>query len=309
MFKVSLAISIAFLGSAQATSPKVIYGIDNRQDVKDVENEKLLKASVAVAGMVAKYSYSSKRVSGVQTISFTDVTLLSDSWGADVCRDERFADQPTVANCTGFFIGEDKLVTAGHCLLDGDGVIENKTNDNCKNNDWVFNYQINKGESKVKLKDISASHVYSCKKVIFAKVTGKSDFAIIQLDRKVKDISPLKLRKEGKVKVGDKLAVIGHPSGLPKKVAAGAEVLKTQRKEYFVTSLDTFGGNSGSPVFNTESMEVEGILVRGKQDYIYSSRSCQRVNICSSDGKRCLEDDGSLEGEEVSRISELKTFL
>jgi V8-like Glu-specific endopeptidase len=309
MIKFSIAISIAVLSTAQAAVPKVIYGIDNRLDIKDVKNQKLVKVAKSVAGMVSKYSYSTKKISGINMISFTDVALLSDSWGGDVCRDEKFANQPTVAACTGFFIGEDKLVTAGHCLLDGDGEVKNGTNENCKGNDWIFDYQINKGESKVKLKQINAKSVYNCKKIIIAKVGGDDDFAIIQLDRKVEGIKALVLRSEGKIEVGANLAVIGHPSGLPKKVADGAKVLHSDKKEFFSTSLDTFGGNSGSPVFNLDTMEVEGILVRGKTDYVYATGSCQRVNICSSDGLSCLENDEALLGEEVSRITEINAYL
>ena len=309
MIKFTMAISIAVMSTVQASAPKVIYGIDNRLDIKDVSNQELFKAAKSVAGMVSKYSYSAKKIAGINTISFTDVALLSDSWGGDVCRDEKFANQPTVAACSGFFIGEDKLVTAGHCLLDGDGEIKDGMNENCKGNDWIFDYQINKGESKAKMKLIDAKSVYSCKKIIIAKLGRDDDFAIIQLDRKVEGIEALSLRSEGKIEVGTDLAVIGHPSGLPKKVADGAKVLKTVKKEYFVTSLDTFGGNSGSPVFNMDTMEVEGILVRGKTDYVYTNQSCQRVNICSSDGLSCLENDEAPEGEEVSVITEINSYL
>ena len=36
----------------------------------------------------------------------------------------------------------------------------------------------------------------------------------------------------------------------------------------FMTNLDTFGGNSGSPVYNAKTHKVEGILVRGERDYV-----------------------------------------
>ena len=44
------------------------------------------------------------------------------------------------------------------------------------------------------------------------------------------------------------LVVIGHPSGLPTKIADGAWVRNNESEYYFVTNLDTFGGNSGSAV-------------------------------------------------------------
>jgi hypothetical protein len=56
--------------------------------------------------------------------------------------------------------------------------------------------------------------------------------------------------------------VIGHPAGLPVKVASG-KVTRNSDLEVFETSYDALGGNSGSPVFNSVTHEVEGIHVRG----------------------------------------------
>mgnify|MGYP000991441954 CR=1 FL=1 len=51
-----------------------------------------------------------------------------------VCTSERFYAQPTSANCSGFLVGKNKLVTAGHCV---------KTKKDCKENYWVFGYKMN----------------------------------------------------------------------------------------------------------------------------------------------------------------------
>ena len=54
-----------------------------------------------------------------------------------------------------------------------------------------------------------------------------------------------------------------------RKVAGGAKVRSNNNGVYFVANLDTYGGNSGSAVFNLQTREVEGILVRGENDYVY----------------------------------------
>jgi V8-like Glu-specific endopeptidase len=126
---------------------------------------------------------------------------------------------------------------------------------------------------------------------------SKDDYAFIELDRKVNDRQPLKVRKTGKISKGASLVVIGHPTGLPTKIADGANV-RTLQGKFFVANLDTFGGNSGSAVFNAETEEVEGILVRGETDYVYnSSLGCQVPNVCSNDACR---------GEDVTYITNVE---
>jgi hypothetical protein len=126
---------------------------------------------------------------------------------------------------------------------------------------------------------------------------SKDDYAFIELDRKVTDLEPLKVRTSGKISKGDSVVVIGHPTGLPTKIADGAKVRSIQGK-FFSANLDTFGGNSGSAVFNAVTHEVEGILVRGETDYVYNSTlGCQVVNVCSNDSCR---------GEDVTFIKNVE---
>jgi hypothetical protein len=67
-----------------------------------------------------------------------------------------------------------------------------------------------------------------------------------------------------------------------------------------VANLDTYGGNSGSPVFNHRTGEVEGILVRGENDYVYDpGQGCQVSNRCASDVCR---------GEDVTYITNVPTL-
>jgi hypothetical protein len=61
-----------------------------------------------------------------------------------------------------------------------------------------------------------------------------------------------------------------------------------------VANLDTYGGNSGSPVFNATNHQVEGILVRGENDFV-TNGSCYVSLVCPTTGCR---------GEDVTRCSE-----
>ncbi|MEZ4814278.1 MAG: serine protease [Bdellovibrionota bacterium] len=262
-----------FSGSEGSQDWKVIYGADERVDAELHSNVNLKNLSHSVAGRLSK---------SVATSSDTGVVLptetLQESMG--VCQTERFSTQKTAVECTGFLVGADLLVTAGHCM---------KSQSDCEQNLWIFGFV--DGVSEVKNAD-----VYSCKEIVSQELSSVNDFAVVRLDRTVEGREPLTLRKEGAVSEDTTLAVIGHPSGLPLKIDDGGKVRQTlDSNHYFVAELDTYGGNSGSPVFNLETLEVEGILVRGERDYVWdSAESCAVSNVC---------DSGSCRGEDVQRIT------
>jgi hypothetical protein len=117
----------------------------------------------------------------------------------------------------------------------------------------------------------------------------------VRLDRPVISREPVVLGT-GKVAPGTKVYMIGHPSGLPKKITPNGVVLENGGSTYFSTTLDAFHGNSGAMVVGAESHAVEGILVRGESDYAHGPR-CARVVRCPPGGAilRCS-------GEHVARI-------
>ena len=95
--------------------------------------------------------------------------------------------------------------------------------------------------------------------------------------------------------MGEKLYLGGYPSGLPLKMAGGARVRNNRGENYFLANLDSFEGNSGGPVFNSKGDFVEGILVGGEEDYVWSDRrECFKPKRCFNLG---------CNGEEVTRIT------
>ena len=97
------------------------------------------------------------------------------------------------------------------------------------------------------------------------------------------------------VQVGEPLVLIGQPWGLPTKVSHNAEVLKNDGLTWFMANLDSFEGNSGGPVFNSKGDFVEGILVGGEEDYVWSDRrECFKAKRCFNLG---------CDGEEITRIT------
>lgn len=263
---------------ATMISAKVIYGADDRVDLVDVINPKYKELASSTAAMV-----SNNRLSELnnEQVVLAGKTLVETG----VCSTERFALQPTAARCSGFLVGEDILVTAGHCI---------QSQFDCDQNSWVFDYKVDfPSQSEVV---VDKSNIYQCESIISSNLDSvtQSDYAVVKLSKKVLDRGPLKFRRSGMVSISDRLVVIGHPSGLPTKVAAGAKV-RSVNDIFMVTNLDTYGGNSGSAVFNELTKEVEGILVRGDTDYVWDpEQQCRVSNVLSDRGGR---------GEDVTLIT------
>ena len=261
--------------TVEKSLPKVIYGDDDRVDVPDSPSEMLKKLAASTAAMI--------KADDIAADGSLPTETLGESF--NLCPGERFAEQINPAVCSGFLVRSDVLVTAGHCI---------RTEADCENYKWAFGFY--NGVTK-----LEESQVYSCKSILKTVVNSKTsgngaDFAVIQLDRKVEGRKPLAFRQSGQVAKGAGLVVIGHPSGLPTKIAGGANV-RSLESGYLVANLDTFGGNSGSAVFNATTGEVEGILVRGELDYVsdvVDGNVCKRVNKCANDG---------CDGEDVTKIT------
>ena len=264
------------LTSLALAQEKVIYGEDHRRDVFEERDPVLRELARSTA---AKLPNLLIRLVGreyfLRTVSLVD---------RGMCADERFAHQTTVAYCSGFLIAPDLLLTAGHCV---------KNKQDCDGSKWAFDYRVADGtQSKLTLPKTS---VYSCKRIVAQKFENApgADYALIQLDRRVRDRAPLRVNSGDLPALGEAVFTIGHPAGLPTKIADGAQV-RAHLSQGFTANLDTFAGNSGSPVFNARTLEVEGILIRGEVDWVPDeARGCQRAHQCSDDG---------CEGESVYRF-------
>lgn len=284
ILKRSLSLTLSVLSTAAASQDKVVYGVDNRLEVYEAPQSLQVVAS-STAAMIPNAALKSSVVDGV-TVYQTHQGVLQDG---GICEDDRFAKQPNPGMCSGFLVGPDLLVTAGHCV---------NRSTSCESNAWVFDFKVEAGSDRAGTK-VLAKDVYKCKQIINVVLNNfsKADYALIQLERVASDRTPLKFRSEEKVSDGQGIVVIGHPMGLPTKVADGANVRDNDHPEYFTANLDTFGGNSGSAVFNMNDLTVEGILVRGETDYVYNDdKGCQEVYKC---------DDDKCRGEDVSRITSI----
>ena len=301
-----LILTTLALASNAFAGIEVIYGKDNRQDIYQVSDAMHKKLARSNAGMipVAAFAKSSKQ-------GFFDLKNIPTLERAEnICPGENFAQQPIAAMCSGFLVGPDTLITAGHCFKSF-----STPEQVCKDFAWVFGFE--KGSaSQDPTKDISINNVYLCKKVVSAQLSATADFSVIKLDRPVVGREPLKYRTSGKIADSASLVVIGHPTGLPTKVSPGGKVTRNVDPTRFSTTLDTFHGNSGSAVFDAKTGIIEGILIQGKNDYTPSkagdAKSCQVANKCDDNGNNCSAgpEVGPVQwGEVVLRIDQVTKVI
>lgn len=255
--------------------PKVIYGQDNRYEAADYPESQFREYSQSVAGMVQHFRLYQNDQGNYEfpLIRLKDSTLI--------CEDESFVEQYTLPRCSGLLVGPDLILTAGHCVIDAI---------DCRNNRWVFGFIEG-------VTELAEDSVYACSEILEREFIEDrfqvKDYSLIRLDRKVEGRQPLKVRTRGRVRLNTPVLVMGHPSGLPLKIADGAKVRRMNRDEvdqpistllkkrdYFNADLDAFGGNSGSPVFNHRTGVVEGILIQGADDYVMDEEdNCLRPNV------------------------------
>lgn len=260
----------------------VIYGEDNRKDYYNSSEDLRALADSTVA--LVKAVDINEISDGVFSL---DVNSYSKNF--NLCKSEAFYDQVTGAFCSGSLIAPDVILTAGHCI---------KSAYSCEGTKFVFGFNL-KQESVITTQ-FPQSDVYSCREVIHTQVdhSNGSDFALIRLDRKVEGRTPLFVEHDVPSVKGDDILVIGHPMGLPTKIADGAKV-RSDKGAYFNANLDTYGGNSGSAVFNTHTKNIVGVLVRGENDMVYKD-GCNISNQCP---------DGGCRGEDVTHIGQIFEYI
>jgi V8-like Glu-specific endopeptidase len=204
-----------------------------------------------------------------------------------LCASERFVAQPAAAFCSGALIGPDLVVTAGHCLPHPQ---------DCTRTAFVFDFEIKKGRST--FGTVPEKSVYSCRSLVHTQTGPEGDFAIVRLDRIVTSRKPMGLRSGDAPAPGTTLALLGYPMGIPLKYAAGA-VVRDSGGPFFISSLDAYAGNSGSPIVNPRTYRLEGVLSRGEEDF-----DVRGVCLVS---RRCPEDGCG--GEEATDISRIRARL
>lgn len=238
--------------NARNQAKSVYYGFDTRQDITDTLPQHYLTSSKMVFALIEKKYFQNNGSS----FHLNNQGLYANVY--KLCNTEKFAGQNVYANCTAFAISQNTIASAGHCiskynfhdyLLVTDFTLSN------------LNYFDSHG-------GIPADNVYEITGVLDSKVLGDQiDYSIFTVNKVIPNDRIVKLSNKTSYDFNDKFYVIGFPCGLPMKICSDASFRLNNNPYFFQISSDTYGGNSGSPVFNEKTDEVEGILVRGNTDF------------------------------------------
>ncbi len=278
----SLTQMTVFFVLTYSVSAGTIYGKDDRKELYQIRDPSWVEIAKSVPAMF--YLSDLRFDSNSRMYGFAIDKRVKDLH--NFCSNEKFLDEPQQAHCSAALVGDDKVLTAGHCVV----------HEPCENLVFVFNFTKKDNYSPVSL---SSEDVFNCKKIIDYKFSYESksqDWAIVQLDRKVDKYKPLVMDQAHIYALGEKIGAIGYPLGTPLKAALHGKIIEgawsfTLPEHQFFASIDVYQGNSGSPVFDLNSKKIIGLVVQapggtlGMNPFDYNEKKkCLSAYHCKNHG-------------------------
>lgn len=270
------------LGKPNIINKALHHPIDTRRNIDELK-EKEGERKKQVQSIACQVLYAPLLVDH-QFYQFQIKTFrvrFKEIYKKDLNPTEKFLEEPAFGFSTAFFVGGPKnnlLLTAAHCV--------NEIND-FKNARFIFDFHNANKECTFEKEEkgeigelrIRKNKVYAFKKIVAMGDEGfKGDWALIKVEKEgdekkkelrkaqvITDRSPLQLDLDKILRGNEPLHMLGHPEGLPMKIADNAIVTAKEKRHFFKANLDGFCGNSGSPVINEG--KVVGIFIAGFDDY------------------------------------------
>ena len=195
----------------------------------------------------------------------------------NLCHAEPFSSQYTMATsidtpltrttCTAFLVGDDLMLTAGHCVQadDGTDLHDGELVKRCSDSTIIFGF--NKLGGPVSHSIIRRTDIYKCKEIVSRQHVGNLDYALVRTDRPVIGHHRLRLRRSNEGSNGTAVVVPGYPLGLPLKIDDTGKITEitagcnaaSSPKCLVQGNYSTNGGTSGAPVINRANGLVEAI--------------------------------------------------
>ncbi len=214
---------------------------------------------------------------------------------------EAFYHEPCLAygSATGFLVAPNLVVTAEHVIL-------GKTDEELKSLRFIFDYKLEDATHVMNI-EVSEKQVYKFKQVVNSgsrshndETDFRDDWCILELDLTVAGVNPLELSNPELV-VDTPLAMIGHPRGLPQKASMKGEITAIEDDHLYQCNLDSFSGNSGSPVLDLNTLKIVGIFTRGRKDF-ERNEDRDRVNAY-------IDDDQAMYAQKFISIQPVIDYL
>jgi len=273
-----LSLLLTSCQSVNDTGSRPLFGLDNRLEMVDAG----ASACAVGSAVFAIFQTASVKNDSTADWSLPEQRSLADSgW----CSNQRFATQPATALCTAFLIAPNRVASAGHCINEADYPAGPGLN--CNESVFVLDFKL--GIDRQAPTAVRADQIYRCIKVLAGQDSRIGpDWRVIELDRAVPR-TPLQVYSGEQLPDAGELHVVGHPHGLPMKTADQGQVINYSSGRYR-TTLDTFRGNSGSPVY----VVIQGVPLvialmsggsldkakRRPNSTCYEERICDAENPC-----------------------------
>lgn len=193
-----------------------------------------------------------------------------------LCDGESFAAQPVVAFCSATLIAGDILVSAGHCFVDTP----------CSSVVVVFDlaYEHAASDAMTAVTDVPAANVYTCSEILSTRYDVGADFTVFRVDRPVAGRAPVAVNWRAPVSAGEPAFVIGHPSGIPQKLATGSVLDGTSDLDFIVHDADVFAGSAGGGLFDAAGTLIGIQAQTGAKRYVPGpTGGCNVVAVCGDD--------------------------
>lgn len=296
----------------------------------------------------------SKTSSAIGTPDYEDVESYIKSKNLSIEANKALIDAINATavisdGCTGWLLTPKHVVTNHHCVVDDFKITrEGRTYDdydqgNCTSMRIRFDKQANLSAPGYTR---PPSTVFGCAKIVVANQAH--DLAIIELNQQVpSQLVPLRIAKDFNPG-GQEIILIGQPNGDDKKISYQNKVNNTtqpctakqanypnggdgaddphayeraKNPNSFVHDCDTIGGNSGSPVFDSKTMEVVGLHWNGwklcKWPYYSASGKIDNANVTyghgnTAEGRAANEASDRIpyvEGNAAIDIMKIREFL
>ena len=241
---------------------------------------------------------------------------------SDYCTGQPFATEQRFGGdheCSAFFIGGDKFLTAGHCIAPpGVSVPANLGHLDCAGGGAavVLGWTVD-GSNPNGNPSVPADRFYSCAAVVShgglmppelnlpacgpgapiwpkcSREDPRFDWAVLRVDRAVTaPVTGFAIGTPYEIRAGQTTTVIGYPGGLPQKIDESARVRVPKPLElfsWFEFDADISRGNSGGPVLDRVTNIALGIVSTfpDNQDLDQFAGLCRNHTTCTAGSGVC----------------------